>query len=66
MRIFTIISITLSIPDADFLDVRHELRRRMMGMPFTDKPWGFLLIIVISMVLSGVVAWFLTRSRMFK
>ena len=53
-------------PDAHLLDVRHELRRRHMGMPFTDKPWGFLLIVVVSMALAAAVTWFLTRSRWFK
>ncbi len=38
----------------------------MMGMPFTDKPWGFLLIVVVSMALAAAVTWFLTRSRWFK
>ncbi len=66
MRIFTIISITLSIPTLIFSMYGMNFDGGMMGMPFTDKPWGFLLIIVISMVLSGAVAWFLTRSRMFK
>ncbi len=66
MRIFTIISITLSIPTLIFSMYGMNFDGGMMGMPFTDKPWGFMLIIVISMVLSGAVAWFLTRSRMFK
>jgi len=35
-------------------------------MPLSDKPWGFVVIILISLVLSGIVTWFLTRSRMFK
>ena len=38
----------------------------MLGMPLTDKPWGFAVIIGISLVLSAIVTWFLTRSRMFK
>ena len=62
MRIFTIISITLSIPTLIFSMYGMNFDGGMMGMPFTDKPWGFMLIIVISMVLSGAVAWFLTRS----
>ena len=66
MRIFTIISITLSIPTLIFSMYGMNFDGGMMGMPFTDKPWGIMLIIVISMVLSGAVAWFLTRSRMFK
>ena len=60
------ISITLSIPTLIFSMYGMNFDGGMMGMPFTDKPWGFMLIIVISMVLSGAVAWFLTRSRMFK
>ena len=35
-------------------------------MPFSDKPWGFITIVVISVALSILVTWFLTRSRMFK
>ena len=38
----------------------------MLGMPFSDKPWGFITIVVISVALSILVTWFLTRSRMFK
>ncbi len=53
MRIFTIISITLSIPTLIFSMYGMNFDGGMMGMPFTDKPWGFMLIIVISMVLSG-------------
>lgn len=66
MRIFTIISITLSIPTLIFSMYGMNFVPGQLGMPFTGKTWGFTLIIVISVVLSAVVAWFLTRSRMFK
>ena len=35
-------------------------------MPFTDKPWGFALVVGLSVVLSALVTWFLTRSRNFR
>ncbi len=38
----------------------------MLGMPLTDKSWGFAVIILISIAISALVTWFLTRSRMFK
>ena len=66
MRIFTIISITLSIPTLIFSMYGMNFVPGQLGMPFTGKTWGFTLIIAISVVLSAVVAWFLTRSRMFK
>ena len=50
-------------PDADLLHVRHELRAGAAGHAVHRQ---FTLIIAISVVLSAVVAWFLTRSRMFK
>jgi magnesium transporter len=66
MRIFTIISITLSIPTLIFSMYGMNFQTGMLGMPLTDKPWGFVAIIVFSMVLSILVTWFLTRSKMFK
>ena len=66
MRIFTIISITLSIPTLIFSMYGMNFQQGMLGMPLSDKPWGFVVIILISLVLSGIVTWFLTRSRMFK
>ena len=65
MRIFTIISITLSIPTLIFSMYGMNFQEGMLGMPLTDKPWGFAVIIGISLVVSAIVTWFLTRSRMF-
>jgi magnesium transporter len=66
MRIFTIISITLSIPTLIFSMYGMNFQAGMLGMPLSDKPRGFWAIIVFSMVLSILVTWFLTRSKMFK
>lgn len=66
MRIFTIISITLSIPTLIFSMYGMNFQQGMLGMPFTDSRWGFLVIIVLAIALSLAVLWFLTRSRLFK
>ncbi|MDY3125264.1 MAG: magnesium transporter CorA family protein [Bifidobacterium mongoliense] len=66
MRIFTIISITLSIPTLIFSMYGMNFQSGMSGMPFTDSRWGFLVVVVIAILLSIVVTWFLTRSRLFK
>ena len=66
MRIFTIISITLSVPTLIFSMYGMNFQEGMLGMPFTDKPWGFALVVLLSVVLSALVTWFLTRSRNFR
>ena len=55
MRIFTIISITLSIPTLIFSMSGMNFQEGMLGMPLTDKPWGFAVIIGISLVVSAIV-----------
>ncbi|KFI72569.1 putative magnesium and cobalt transport protein [Bifidobacterium minimum] len=67
MRIFTIISITLSIPTLIFSMYGMNFQQGgMLGMPLTGNRWGFLIVIVVSMLLSAIVTWFLTRSRLFR
>ncbi|WEV73315.1 magnesium transporter CorA family protein [Bifidobacterium sp. ESL0798] len=66
MRIFTIISIVLSIPTLIFSMYGMNFQQGMFGMPFTNSRWGFFIVVAISMVITGLVAWWLTRSRLFK
>ena len=66
MRIFTSISITLSVPTLIFSMYGMNFQNGMLGMPFTGSRWGFLIIIVFALVLALLVLWFLTRSRLFK
>lgn len=66
MRIFTIISITLSVPTLIFSMYGMNFQDGMKGMPFSGSAYGFWIIIVIATLLSIVVTWFLTRSRLFK
>ncbi|GGI13148.1 magnesium transporter [Galliscardovia ingluviei] len=62
MRIFTIISITLSIPTLIF----SMYGMNFDVMPFTHASWGFAACVIVSVIISAVVTWFLTRSRLFK
>lgn len=67
MRIFTIISITLSIPTLIFSMYGMNFQQGgMLGMPLTGNRWGFLIVIAVAMLLSAIVTWFLTRSRLFR
>ncbi|WP_300766792.1 magnesium transporter CorA family protein [uncultured Bifidobacterium sp.] len=67
LRIFTIISITLSIPTLIFSMYGMNFQSGgMLGMPLTGNRWGFIIVIAVSMILSAVVTWFLTRSRLFR
>lgn len=66
MRIFTMISITLSIPTLIFSMYGMNFQQGMIGMPLSDSQWGFLVIVLLACVLAGAVIWFLTRSRLFK
>ena len=66
MRIFTMISITLSIPTLIFSMYGMNFQQGMIGMPLSDSKWGLLVIVLLACVLAGAVIWFLTRSRLFK
>ena len=38
----------------------------MLGMPLTGDRWGFIVVVVVAVLLSVLVTWFLTRSRLFR
>lgn len=63
MRIFTIISIALSIPTLVFSMYGMNFQT---SMPLTASKWGFLIVIVLAIAAGGLTAWFLARSRLFK
>ncbi|RBP98980.1 magnesium transporter CorA family protein [Bifidobacterium xylocopae] len=66
MRIFTIISISLSVPTLIFSMYGMNFQDGMLGMPLSGRPWGFIAVVILSTVLTGFVTWILTRSRFFK
>lgn len=62
MRIFTIITIVLSIPTLVF----SLYGMNFTWMPFTNKSWGFFAILLITMLITGVSTWWLMRSKIFR
>ena len=66
LRIFTIISIALSIPTLVFSMYGMNFQTGMLGMPLTASKWGFLIVIVLAIAAGGLTAWCLARSRLFK
>lgn len=64
MRIFSIISIMLSIPTIIFS--AYGMNLNLWGMPGTHTVWGFLIICVISLALMCVSDWWLFHSKLFR
>ena len=62
MRIFTIITIVLSIPTLVF----SLYGMNFTWMPFINKSWGFFAILLITMLITGVSNWWLMRSKIFR
>lgn len=64
MRIFSILSIVLSIPTIIFS--AYGMNLNLNGMPLSHTVWGFLIICVFSIIIA-VVAWFwLSKSKLFR
>lgn len=64
MRIFSILSIALSIPTIIFS--AYGMNLNLNGMPLSHNVWGFLVICVIAIALA-IVAWFwLSKSKLFR
>lgn len=66
MKTFTIISLVMAIPTMIFSMYGMNFQNGMLGMPLSNSPWGFFIIILISLALAGVAAWIFTRSNRFK
>ena len=67
MRVFTIISIVISVPTLIFSMFGMNFQDGgMLGMPLTGDPWGFAVVVILSIALAAIVAWVLTRTKMFK
>lgn len=62
IRIFTIITIVLSIPTLVF----SLYGMNFTWMPFINKSWGFFAILLITMLITGVSTWWLMRSKIFR
>ena len=63
MKVLAIITIVMSIPTIVFS--AYGMNLNPTGMPFSNTPWGFLIIIVLSVLVSVVAAIILTKKRFF-
>lgn len=64
MRIFTIMSIALSIPTIIFS--AYGMNLNLAGMPGSHTVWGFLVICVVAIVLMFLSGWWLFHSKLFR
>ena len=64
MKTLSVITIVLSIPTIIFS--AYGMNTNIAGMPFADSSWGFLIVVVISVVVSALALIIFTKSKTFK
>ncbi|MBE5879391.1 MAG: magnesium transporter CorA family protein [Lachnospiraceae bacterium] len=64
MKTLAIITIVLSIPTMIFS--AYGMNVATAGMPFADSPFGFIMIVVASLILSLLVTIVFIKMKMFK
>lgn len=64
MKTLAVITIVLSIPTIIFS--AYGMNTNIAGMPFADSNWGFLIVVVISVVVSALALIIFTKSKTFK
>lgn len=64
MKTLAVITIVLSIPTIIFS--AYGMNTNIAGMPFADSRWGFLIVVVISVVVSALALIIFTKSKTFK
>lgn len=63
MKVLAVITIVMSIPTIIFS--AYGMNVNLVGMPFSSNPWGFWIVIAISVVASVVAALILNKKRFF-
>lgn len=63
MKFLATVTIVMAIPTMIFSAYGMNLNSR--GMPFASSPYGFLIVIMVSLVLSLIVAWFFSKKDLF-
>ena len=63
MKVLAVITIVMSIPTIVFS--AYGMNLSAAGMPFSRTPWGFLIVIILSVVASIIAAIFLSRKKFF-
>ena len=59
MKTLAVITIVLSIPTIIFS--AYGMNTNIAGMPFADSSWGFLIVVVISVVVSALALIIFTK-----
>jgi len=63
MKVLAVITIVMSIPTIVFS--AYGMNLSAAGMPFSRTPWGFLIVIILSVVASIIAAIFLSKKKFF-
>ena len=63
MKALAVITIVMSIPTIVFS--AYGMNVKISGMPFADSHWGFLIIILASVIISLVAALILSKKKFF-
>lgn len=64
MKVLSVITIVLSIPTLIFS--AYGMNMNPAGMPFSQSPWGFLIVIVLSLLISVIAMLVFMKSKMLK
>lgn len=64
MKTLAIVTIVLSIPTMIFS--AYGMNVSSGGMPFADSPYGFIIIVITSLILSLLVTLIFIKGKMFK
>lgn len=63
MKFLTTVTIVLTIPTMIFS--AYGMNLKSVGMPFADGDWGFAVVILMSLILSLVVAFIFSKKDLF-
>jgi len=63
MKFLAVMTIVLSVPTIIF--AAYGMNVNSAGMPFANSPFGFLIVVVISLVVSIAVAVYLAKKKTF-
>ena len=63
MKFLATVTIVMSIPTMIFS--AYGMNVKSFGMPFADSPYGFAIVIVLSLILSLIVAIIFSKKDLF-
>lgn len=63
MKFLTTVTIVMSIPT--MISSFYGMNVSSVGMPFATEPFGFWIVLAVSVVISGIVAWIFSKKDLF-